>query len=220
MPSGTISTWSVKLRDGPDGEPLPGFVSAGGEVDVKADDGSGWLLVVAEIDGEKRLGFLDGCYVFIDQDPQASNLLATRPEGFTYEIIAAAQEANRKRYIPASVTLAQWALHSAFGRLTPPGSNNPFGIKAADATDSVVARTRQHIDGKSTYVLAHFRQFASIAEAIDNHVKSLAEDAQYARARTALPDPNKFADALTEVYSDIPGYGASLQQIIRTYGLT
>ena len=68
MPTGKINTWSVKLRDGPDGDELPGFVAIGQEVDVKVDDGSGWLLVVAEIDGNKRLGFVDGCYVLLEPE--------------------------------------------------------------------------------------------------------------------------------------------------------
>jgi Mannosyl-glycoprotein endo-beta-N-acetylglucosaminidase len=220
MPNGTINTWSVKLRDGPDGKELPGFVAMGAEVDVKADDGSGWLLVVAEIDGQRRLGFLDGCYVLLDQDERTPTIPTTPPGGFTGDVVSAAQEAGRKLHIPASVTLAQWALESSFGRLTPPASNNPFAIEAVDGQEYVVARTKRIVDGKSTYVLAHFRQFASIAEAINSHVQVLAEGADYAKARMALPDPNRFADALADVCNHDPRYGASLRQIIRTYNLT
>ncbi len=218
MPSGTINTWSVKLRDGPGGKRLPGFVAMGSAVDVKADDGSGWLLVTAEIDGERRLGFVDGCYVLVDHDPLTP---ATTPlGGFASDVVSAAREASRKLHIPASVTLALWALESAFGRLTPPASNNPFAIEAVDGQPYVVARMRRVVDGKLTYVLAHFRQFASIAEAVDHRVQLLAEDAAYAKARMALPDPNRFADALADVGSHDPGYGTSLREIIRNYNLT
>lgn len=218
MPSGTINTWSVKLRDNPNGKVLPGFVAMGAAVDVKADDGSGWLLVVAAIDGERRLGFVDGCYVLVDQDPLT--VPAAPLGGFAWDVVSAAQQASRKLYVPASVTLAQWALESAFGRLTPPASNNPFAVEAVDGQPYIVARMKRVVDGKLTYRLAHFRQFASIAEAINHHVQLLAEDAAYARARMALPDPNRFADALADVGSHDPGYGASLRQIIRAYNLT
>lgn len=218
MPSGTINIWSVKLRDSPDGRELPGFVAMGAAVDVKADDGSGWLLVVAKIDGERRLGFVDGRYVLIDPDPRAPTVPATPIGGFPGDVVSAAQAASRKLHIPASITLAQWALESAFGRLTPPASNNPFAIEAADGQPHVVARKRRVVDGKLTYVLANFRQFASVAEAIDHRVQLLAEDAAYAKARVALPDPNRFAEALADVGG--PGYGTLLREIIRTYNLT
>jgi hypothetical protein len=220
MPSGKINTWSVKLRDGPDGTPLSGFVAMGAVVDVRADDGSGWLLVVAEIDGERRLGFIDGCYVLVDPDPRALKVPAMPIGGFACDVVSAAQQASRRLHVPASITLAQWALESAFGRLTPPASNNPVAIEAVDGQPYVVARMRRVVDGKSTYALAHFRQFASIAEAIDHRVQLLAEDAAYAKARMALPDPNRFADALADVGSHDPGYGTSLREIIRTYNLT
>jgi hypothetical protein len=220
MPTATINTWSVRLRDGPDGKELPGFVPMGAVVEVKADDGSGWLLVAAEMDGERRLGFVDGCYLLVDQDPLALTIPKAPPGGFAYDVVLAAQEASRKLHIPASIALAQWALDSAFGRLTPPGSNNPFGVKAVDGQPHVAARIKRVLDGKSTFVLAKVRLFASIAEAIDHHVRSLAEGAAYAEARLSLPDPNRFADAIAEVASRDPQYGAALRQIIRSYNLT
>ena len=45
--------------------------------------------------------------------------------------VADAAVASRRRWtVPASVTVAQWAVESAWGGSMPPGSNNPFGIKA------------------------------------------------------------------------------------------
>ena len=118
MPTGKINTWSVKLRDGPDGDELPGFVAIGQEVEVKVDDGSGWLLIVAEIDGLRRLGFVDGCYVLMEPEAPDAAVPVAPPGGIGFDVIRAAQEAGRKRGVPASVTVAQWALESNFGRLT------------------------------------------------------------------------------------------------------
>jgi mannosyl-glycoprotein endo-beta-N-acetylglucosaminidase len=217
MPTGKINTWSVKLRDGPDGNELPGFVAMGNDVNVRVDDGSGWLLVVAQIDGEKRLGFIDGCYVLLEQEALPPAVPTAPQGGVGYDIIRAAQEGKR-RGVPASVTLAQWALESDFGRLTPPGSNNPFRVKALDGQEKVEARMKQAIDKVCTYVRADFRVFRSLAEAFDDHAQSIAEGPQYAAARLALPDALRFVDALSEIRG--PNYSASLRQLIRDNKLT
>lgn len=135
------------------------------------------------------------------------------------EIIAAAQASQAKWGIPASVTIAQWAIESARGTRMPAGSNNPFGIKARAGEPSVGARTREVIGGKSITIRDGFRKFASIAEAFDEHGKFLATRSPYARARTKLPDPDAFADALTGVYATDPNYGKVLKNFMRSENL-
>lgn len=132
------------------------------------------------------------------------------------DIIAAAQEAQRKWKIPASVSLAQWALESGWGKHMPPGSNNPFGMKVRAGHDdpSVTVPTREVIHGKSVTVQAPFRRFASIADAFDAHAELLATASVYARARAHLVDPDAFADALTGVYATDPNYGTMLKSIM------
>ena len=65
------------------------------------------------------------------------------------DVVAAARSAQAKWRVPASVSIAQYALESGWGKHIPPGSNNPFGIKAlADqphvtvATDGVEGSTK------------------------------------------------------------------------------
>jgi hypothetical protein len=220
MPTGKINTWSVKLRDGPDGNELPGYVALGQQVDVKIDDGSGWLLVVAEIDGERRLGFVDGCYALLEQDAPVAGPPAVPEGGIGVDAIHAAQSAKQKSGVPASVLLAEWALASSFGRLTPPGANNPFRVAADEGQESVEARIRQDVGSSWTYALARLRKYASLAEAMDDHARTIAESSTYANARLALPDPLRFLDALADVGGKGPGYGSSLRQLMRTYDLT
>ena len=101
------------------------------------------------------------------------------------DIIAAACEAQRKWKIPASISLAQWALESGWGRHMPPGSNNPFGMKARAGDPFVTVRTReQDRDGHDYFIEAAFRKFGSIAEAFDAH-GGLLNKPVYARARAA-----------------------------------
>ena len=56
---------------------------------------------------------------------------AERETRYPRRLIDAAQAAQQKWGIPASVTLGQWAIESAYGQAMPEGSHNPFGIKAS-----------------------------------------------------------------------------------------
>jgi len=135
------------------------------------------------------------------------------------DIIAAAQKSERAWGVPASVTLAQFALESAWGtKLAAPF--NPFGIKAKPGEPQTVANTREERpDGSSYYINAGFRKFSSFAEAFDAHGKLLGTAGVYAKARATLPDPDAFADALTGVYATAGNYGTVLKSIMRSQGL-
>ncbi len=136
------------------------------------------------------------------------------------DVIDAAQASERKWGIPASISLAQYGVESAWGSRMPPASNNPFGIKAISGQPSVTVKTRE-VDkfGKDYYIQAPFRKFTSIAEAFDAHGKLLATSKYYANARSKLPDVEAFADALTGVYATDPNYGTALKKVMRQSGL-
>lgn len=136
------------------------------------------------------------------------------------EIIAAAQASHKLYKIPASVSLAQFAIESGWGKHDL-GCFNYFGMKApCDAhntplTPFVTLRTReQDRHGQNYYIDAPFRKFASPEEAFDEHAKLLATASVYAKARAKLPDPDAFADALTGVYATDLGYGKALKAVM------
>ena len=131
------------------------------------------------------------------------------------EIIAAAKAAQAKWSIPASISIAQWAVESGRGQHMPPGSLNPFGYKAVAGQPSVMVRTHEYIHGRYVSILAPFRKFASLAEAFDEHGRLLATAQPYAAARAKLPNADAFADALTGVYATDPHYGATLKSVMR-----
>lgn len=133
--------------------------------------------------------------------------------------VNAARDSMAKWKIPASVTLAQWALESAWGKRDL-GAFNYFGMKALPGQPSVTIPTHEVIKGQRILIQAAFRKFASVEEAFDAHGKLLATAGVYAHARTFLPDPFKFGDALTGTYATDPHYGASLASIIRGSNLT
>jgi hypothetical protein len=139
---------------------------------------------------------------------------------FPPDVIAAAQASHTTWNIFASVTLAQWAVESAYGRTMPSGSNNPFGIKAVGNDPYVECQTQEVIHGQFVTVIQRFRKFPSMNAAFDQHGWLLGTRPQYARARTFLPDdPDGFADALTGVYAGAPNYGTVLKKVMKTYNL-
>ena len=135
------------------------------------------------------------------------------------DVIVAAQNSQKKWRVLASVTLAQRALESGWGRHMPPGSFNPFGMKAANGQPFVEVSTREVVDGQSVMVVARFRKFASFDEAFDQHGQLLATGRPYQHAMTLVGDPNAFADALTGVYATDPEYGTLLKGLMQSHNL-
>ncbi len=137
---------------------------------------------------------------------------------FTPDQIAAAQSAQRKWLVPASVTLAQFAIESAYGTHMPAGSNNPFGIKAMDGHPFVLSRTREVIKGKSVYIEAKFRKFADFAEAFDAHAELLATHSVYAAAMHAWSTPPYNLDEgvrlMAKKYATAPDYATIILSVI------
>jgi flagellum-specific peptidoglycan hydrolase FlgJ len=130
------------------------------------------------------------------------------------DIVAAAQLAESTWRIPASVTLAQWALESGWGQHMPPGSNNPFGIKAKIGEPVSLAATREVVAGRDITLNTGFRKFATMADAFDAHARLLATAPVYAPARACLPDVKAFCAALTGRYATDPHYGDRLAAVI------
>lgn len=135
-------------------------------------------------------------------------------------IVAAAQAAEKEFYPYGpfvSVSIAQWALESAYGRAEPEGSNNPFGIKAVEGQASVVAWTHETLHGVYVEIPQHFAKYASVEEAFMAHAKLLATSPCYHAAQHAQT-ADEYAQALQGVYATgIPGhpYGAALVAIMR-----
>ena len=133
-------------------------------------------------------------------------------------VIGGAQTTQAKWGIPASISIAQWALESAWGR-SMSGKNNPFGIKALPGMASRSVMTWEVLRGKHVRMKQNFADFDSIAQAFDLHGKLLATSKYYINARKVLPDADKFADALTGVYATDPAYGKKLKQIMKANDL-
>lgn len=85
---------------------------------------------------------------------------------FPDDIVSAAQASHVKWQIPASLTLAQWAVESNYGKAMPKDSNNPFGIKALPGQPTVTAITSEDSSGSNKPTGTQpFRKFASLEDA-------------------------------------------------------
>lgn len=145
---------------------------------------------------------------------------------FPMEHILGAIEADRELGVPASVSLAQWALESGWGKSMPPGSNNPFGMKARknETGPTVTVRTREVYTsgpkkGQAYYIDAPFRKFDSFGHAFIEHGKLLGTAPVYAPARAELPDLDAYIETMGRIYATDPTYADKIKSIIRTNGL-
>jgi flagellum-specific peptidoglycan hydrolase FlgJ len=139
---------------------------------------------------------------------------------FPKDVIDAAQATTKKWGVPASVTLAQWALESACGSKLPVGSNNPFGIKVRKGQKGVMTTTHEDKKGKHVKTTAEFRQYTSLKEAFDDHGRLLATGTGFTKARLVNDKPEKYAEALTHTYATDPHYGSKLKSIMKKNNLT
>ncbi|MEK1895048.1 MAG: glucosaminidase domain-containing protein [Rhizobium sp.] len=139
--------------------------------------------------------------------------------GLTAGVITAAQASDRIWGVPASVSLAQFILESAGGKRMPPGSNNPFGIKARNDEPYVLARTGEVLNGKKVTITARFRKFANFDEAFSQHGRLLGTSSYYKKAMAVKEDPFAFSNALTGVYATDPDYGKKLIRLINQHDL-
>lgn len=139
---------------------------------------------------------------------------------FPVDVISGAQAIQEKYGVPASVTLAQWAVESAYGRSTPPSSNNPFGIKAKSGEPYVTAWTSEYVNGKKVNVQARFRKFDSYAEAFDARGLLLSSASLYAGAMKHKAEPDRFAEEIHKAgYATDPDYSGKLKAIMKSFNL-
>ena len=78
----------------------------------------------------------------------------------------------------------------------PPGSNNPFGIKAVANQTFVESPTREVDHNETVTNTARFRVFSSLDEAFNEHGRVLATSPFYLNAMIQAADPEAFVGPL------------------------
>ncbi len=135
------------------------------------------------------------------------------------EVIAAARAAMAATHVPASVSLAQWALESGYGAHCPGG--NPFGLKVrAGANDPCRTVLTTEWNGRVyVKVMQSFRTFPNLEAAFEAHAELLAKAPVYRLAMAALPNVGLFIDRMAARYATAPDYSGKIKALIAHDGL-
>ena len=131
------------------------------------------------------------------------------PAEFIARISSCAVESMRQFGVPASVTLAQAALESSWGRsLLATDAFNLFGIKADPSWNgpTVTMHTKEFVNGEPVVVQAKFRRYDGWQPSVDDHAKFLRENPRYEKCfRTT--DGESFAKEVAKAgYATDPEY--------------
>jgi len=124
--------------------------------------------------------------------------------------------------VPASITLAQAALESAWGLsgLTV-RSNNFFGIKADSSWTGEVdtAPTKEFVNGAYINISSGFRKYKTAQDSFNDHAKFLRKFKRYANLFENMV-PEDWAKKLQQDgYATDPLYSSKLINMINQYGL-
>jgi hypothetical protein len=140
------------------------------------------------------------------------------PRNFVQLLGPVAREVARRTGVPASVTLAQAALETGWGRSTIGDARNLFGIKGTGPAGSTTVPTREHLGGRDVTVRAAFRRYHTWEQSIEDHA-ALLKGRRYRRAFSAT-HPDGFARAIAAAgYATDPAYATSLIRLMRTHNL-
>lgn len=130
------------------------------------------------------------------------------------DVVAAAQAAQRHTGVPASVSIAQWALESGWGAALT-GDFNGFGIKARPGEPFKNCWTHEVVHGQRIKVIDAFRSFASQTDAFERHAELIANAPIYADAMRCLPVEDAFIGAMAHHYATDPAYAGKLLELIK-----
>lgn len=142
------------------------------------------------------------------------------PQKFFQEMAPYAMWTQLMTGVPASVTLAQAALESGWGRHAP--GNNFFGIKGAGSAGSTLLWTRELHQGRMVRTLARFRRYPSPLEGFLDHARLLTEAPHFRHVMAHADSPERFVQALQSgamKYATDPHYVEKILSIITRYQL-
>ncbi|WP_081058735.1 glycoside hydrolase family 73 protein [Burkholderia cepacia] len=151
--------------------------------------------------------------------PAAAPADISTPAGFIAAIAPAAQACAKRTGVPASVTVAQAALESSWGRRAP--GMNLFGIKADASWRGPVTPqvTHEVVNGETITITARFRAYDTWQGSIDDHAAFLTGNPRY-RPAFAFKDGPSFARAIAKAgYATDPLYADKLIAVMSTRGL-
>lgn len=161
----------------------------------------------------------------VGNEPQVSESVKKQREAFIAQIAPAAQEEQQKYGVLASITLAQAALESDWGKSELSQKYyNLFGIKSGSANEGALMTTKEYVNGQWITVQARFAIYANWDESIAAHtqlfVKGTSWDANHYQDVYTAKDYTSAAQALQDKgYATDPNYAQKLITLIQEYRL-
>ncbi len=152
--------------------------------------------------------------------PVLENKKASRQREFFRKFAPYAVQTQQMYGIPASVTLAQAALESGWGKHAP--GNNFFGIKGMGPAGFQLLRTREYRNGESQQVLAKFRRYDDPLQSFQDHARVIHQSRYLRHALQHNDSAEGFITALQSgkrKYATDPEYTRKIMGIIHRYGL-
>lgn len=123
---------------------------------------------------------------------------------------------EQETQVPASLTVAQWALESKWGE-KPVGNANYFGIKkAARHEKCCTVTTHEVIGGVSKQQDLEFADYDSLGASCRDYAWLISNGAPYRKAWQAYladRDALKLLKSIAGIYSTSPAYAQLAQQI-------
>lgn len=146
------------------------------------------------------------------------------PKDFIAMIGPAAQASMRITKVPASFTIAQAALESAWAQsqLATVGLNL-FGVKADKSWKgaTLVMPTKEFINKQWVTVQATWRKYPSFLACLNDHATFLLDNPRYKPAFLHTGDAEAFAHAVAAAgYATDPQYATKIISVIRAHNLT
>ena len=144
------------------------------------------------------------------------------PSEFIMRLTTAAVASAKTTGVPASITIAQAALESAWGESgLARNGNNLFGIKADSLWrgQTLTLNTKEFIKGQWVVVPALWRKYPSWQASIDDHAAFLKHNPRY-KACFACTTAPAFAQALAKAgYATDPVYADKVIGLIKQHNL-
>ncbi|KAA9004131.1 mannosyl-glycoprotein endo-beta-N-acetylglucosamidase [Paenibacillus spiritus] len=147
-----------------------------------------------------------------------------KPASFIAKLAPYAMQDMIRTGVPASLTIAQGALESAWGAsgLTA-RANNLFGIKGNGPAGSVTMATTEYVNGRAVTINAAFKAYHNWGEAVSDHSALLVNGTSWNRKQYAAAvgtDGRSAARAVAAAgYATDPNYAQQLIRLIDTYDL-
>lgn len=138
---------------------------------------------------------------------------------FFHALAPSALLAAHEHQIPPSVTLAQAAQESGWGRSSLASRyNNLFGVKASTGRPSITLRSAEIRDGVRVPTRAAFEVFESWEHSVEQHGVLLSQP-RYQKARDSWTDCHTFIRIVAPIYASDPLYDSRVSTLIRRYDL-